>query len=131
MIYSEQRKENKMKRCRVESVLVVALMMMGCFIAGCPLLGDLCANVTCDTGFTCNDTTGECEENVDPCDGVTCNDSSNCTEDTCDDTGTCVFTSICEDNELCVDGECVDLCLDVTCDEGMTCDPATGDCIDD
>lgn len=38
-------------------------------------------------------------------------------------------TAVCPDDYVCIENEPIDLCEDVVCDVGETCDPATGDCV--
>ncbi len=67
-----------------------------------------------------------------------CNDQRPCTEDTCVDTGSCVFTPFPGDEGLFCDemtGQCgvVDACAGVTCDDfnqctNDTCNPTNGSC---
>ncbi len=91
--------------CRV-GIACVGLSLM-VLTTGCPLLGDPCADVTCDGDQTC--VLGTCVD-PDACANVTCDAGEECVN------GTCVS---------------VDLCAGVTCDAGQTCDPATGACVGD
>ncbi len=65
-----------------------------------------CVGVDCGAGKHCDDT-GACAGD---CDGVACPAGQKC-----------VVTL----------GGCVGLCADVTCSDELTCDPQTGQCIDD
>ena len=60
---------------------------------------DPCANVTCDTGYSC-DSTGNCVADVDPCADVTCN-----TGEECDATGTCVVDCDYHDSGIVFSGD--------------------------
>lgn len=100
------------------SALVVLFGFSLVSLTGCPLF-DLCGNVTCEEGFTCNPVDGACK--ADPCEDGTCDDASDCTEDACGDGGTCIFTNICGDDEICVENKCVDPCEELNCDDQDAC----------
>lgn len=87
--------------------------------------------VECPEGEACDPDTGDC---VNLCEGVVCDDTDVCTDDTCDPvTGECIFTPAdCDDEVACTDdscdadtGDCVntDNCL-----AGQECNLDTGDC---
>jgi len=94
---------------------------------------DECAvvNFDCDDGFVCN--LGECVEDLcfdgDPVclEGFSCNPVTG----ECDPDDECAANGeVCTGILVCVDGVCVDLCEDVTCNGGAVCDPETGECIE-
>jgi hypothetical protein len=90
--------------------------------------GDFCTDDGCD-----HDGTGNCTHTP----TEICDDGNACTEDTCDSDTGCTNTPIdCDDGDLCTDDDCdSDLgCFHpavVQCSEGFSCDPATGECVED
>jgi Notch-like protein len=90
---------------------------------------DPCAGITCPPGpagelFVCDE--GVCEA---VCDDVTCSGSNVCrpTDGRCVPNN-CEFLPLCEDNELCVDRECVsDPCAGVECGDAQFC--RAGSCV--
>ncbi len=110
--------------------IVVVIGLVG-FMAGCPFGEppvDLCADVTCDPGFSCDAGTGECAQDTDPCEGVTCEADETCVDGDCVPADPCEGVT-CEADETCVDGACVpaDPCEGVTCEADETC--VDGDCV--
>ena len=104
-----------------------------------------CEDVTCPSGEVCREGScvGPCEgivcpgeqvcrvgSCVDPCAGVTCGAMKVCSGGICVDTCSCAgcgATLSCEE----ATGQCVDPdCVDVTCADGLFCSPATGACVD-
>ena len=108
-------------------------------------------------GLTCAEVDCiECEQDIDcldgdpcttdACDGgicvhtpVVCDDSDPCTVDVCVDGGCVYFDVVCDDNDPCTDDVCVAGDCEYTpvdCSDGMfcngleTCDPLSGDCLD-
>jgi MYXO-CTERM domain-containing protein len=70
---------------------------------------------------------GRCVD--DPCYDTVCDAPQFCRDGTCHDP--CEVEDVCPTCQVCYDGTCRDdLCCDVTCDPGRTCDPATGTCTD-
>ncbi len=95
--------------------------------ATCPNAGDVCVNGTCVghcgnlenpclNGRSCNETTGEC---VDPkCVGVTCGVDQVCHDGQCD---TACDGVVCPHGQTCLNDACIDLCAGVTCASGDAC----------
>jgi len=105
---------------------------------------DPCANVTCNSGFTCklgvclDCTSVGCPSGkkcagappmcvTDPCFGVTCPQGQ-----FCDNAGHCVNPcATCMKGEICQNGQCVmDPCSGVQCPSGQVCSSMTGHCIE-
>ena len=64
-----------------------------------------------------------CQEGEFPCpSGKICNEEEYCVDDPCIDV-------VCEENEECEGGQCVDLCESVQCADGYVC--VKGDCLED
>jgi hypothetical protein len=105
-----------------------------------------CAFVECAEGTACDEATGECLPVDPPTCGVSCEylliecgfgDASAiadcvaaCEEDPVIERRACVLASGCDEAAVTACFELVgDLCLDVVCAEGESCDPATGGCV--
>ena len=112
---------------------------------------DLCADVTCDPGSLCNQTTGACDSaQCLPCENESdCPDGSYCIVYTLQNVQACAVT--CEANSDCDVGQtcsqvirdrqivnvCADLenacqpdlCESVNCEAGSYCDPSDGNCV--
>jgi len=73
----------------------------------------------CEAGSSCNPSNGNCEDNQDPPAGTACDtDSSQCTNEQCNGTGSCLLVSTvtCQ-------------AASPPCEAGETCNPATGNCV--
>ncbi|KAJ9461522.1 Halomucin [Diplonema papillatum] len=112
----------------------------------------LCSEPTLANGTACDDRNNKTKNDVcmggtcrgqDLCSNVRCNDTDYCKIRRCDeDTGSCVVESWRTDGtncsragDVCLQGECVDLCKDVkchaesiVCEELGKCNPLTGKC---
>ncbi len=81
---------------------------------------DPCKDVTCQSGFSCDSSTGQC---VDLCDGINCPTDKTCVNGFCLD----CFQTGCADGQICVPGTgCVDdPCADVQCNTDEYCRDGT------
>jgi hypothetical protein len=134
---------------RTELLTVVLCCTLPLFlgaIAGCPSAAPPPAaepecedNADCDDGLFCNGAEtcvgDECVPGDDPCEeGQECDEANDAcltpctTDDDCDDGDPCTVDACVTADPGTEGGTC--LYTDVECDEGLVCDPDTGDCVE-